>query len=91
MNSQVHVLVALCSKVEHHHLGVTGFEGAVRRGRQESACTGERRLLTPPEWRRRGLLLLLALDGSVDHEVGEVNVALRFFSLHRREKRNNRL
>lgn len=27
-NSQVHVLVALCSKVKHHHLWMTSFEGA---------------------------------------------------------------
>lgn len=28
-----------------------------------------------------GLLFFLALDGSVDHEVGEVDVALGFFCL----------
>lgn len=32
------------------------------------------------------LLLLLALDGSVDHKVGEVDVALGLFSLQRRKQ-----
>lgn len=78
-DSQVHVLVALRREVKHHHLWMARFEGTAREEERSQ------RRLTPVGGRKgrrgRGLLLLLALDGSVDHEVGEVDVAFGLLSL----------